>query len=56
MKKALHRSIEFIVEVPENAKTEAEPERFEITPESLENVSARQAGSRDTFLASGGGR
>lgn len=38
MKKALHNTLEFIVEVPEPVRQEPEPERFEITPESLENV------------------
>mmetsp|Transcript_51033 Transcript_51033/g.143074 ORF Transcript_51033/g.143074 Transcript_51033/m.143074 type:complete len:302 (+) Transcript_51033:95-1000(+) len=53
MKKALHRSIEFIVEVPENAKHETEPERFEITPESLENVRSNTLDQIPKFKISG---
>eukprot|EP00617_Octactis_speculum_P017100 CAMPEP_0185762144 /NCGR_PEP_ID=MMETSP1174-20130828/21106_1 /TAXON_ID=35687 /ORGANISM="Dictyocha speculum, Strain CCMP1381" /LENGTH=302 /DNA_ID=CAMNT_0028443677 /DNA_START=10 /DNA_END=918 /DNA_ORIENTATION=- len=52
-KKALHRNIEFVVEVPEAAKSETEPERFEITPESLENVNASSLSKIPIFKISG---
>ena len=38
MARPLEDSKEFIVEVPEPAREEAEPEPFEITPANLENV------------------
>ena len=40
MKKSLHKDLEFIVEVPVGKSTDPAPASFDITPESLENVSA----------------
>lgn len=39
MKKSLHKDLEFVVEIPTGKGTEAPPATFDISPESLENVS-----------------
>jgi hypothetical protein len=53
MKKSLSRNIEFIVEVPEEPRREPEPEPFNITPESLENVNASSIANIPTFTITG---
>ena len=53
MKKSLTRTIEFIVEVPKVPKLEPDPEPFNITPESLENVNASTIANIPTFTITG---
>jgi len=53
MKKALHKDLEFIVEVPAPRGTDAVPASFEITPESLENVSQSVLATIPRFKISG---
>mmetsp|Transcript_84735 Transcript_84735/g.164392 ORF Transcript_84735/g.164392 Transcript_84735/m.164392 type:complete len:301 (-) Transcript_84735:42-944(-) len=53
MSKSLSRNIEFIVEVPETPRNEVEPEPFNITPESLENVKASSLVNIPTFTITG---
>lgn len=53
MKKSLTRTLEFIVEVPEVPTLEADPEPFNITPESLENVNSSTIENIPTFTITG---
>lgn len=53
MKKSLTRNIEFIVEVPEKPRIEPEPDPFNITPESLENINASSIANIPTFTITG---
>jgi len=53
MKKTLQREIEFIVEVPTAKTGEPAPATFDITPESLENVSASVLATIPRFRVTG---
>lgn len=56
MKKDLRKDIEFLIEIPQNnssAAQEASPVQFNISPDSLENVSAQVLATIPKFRISG---
>jgi hypothetical protein len=53
MSKNLERTLEFIVEVPSNAKDDAEKVSFKLTPESLENAKRVATGKIPRFVVEG---
>lgn len=53
MKKSLNKEIEFIIEVPTGKSTTAVPASFDISPESLENISPSVLSTIPRFKLSG---